>query len=263
MVRIRPDAAYFRSRRDQVLLAAKEPLAGAIGRAISATGHAVEALSSRRTSLVIAPHPDDETLGCGATILRKADLETRVEILVMTDGALWPPGRPREENIATRAIELARVGELMGLAPGAVRQERFPDGGLKHAENDMVDVIRDALREINPEEILVTSPFDPHGDHAAVGRAALTASAGLGVAVRAYPIWQWTRPNSWIRMVRASRKIERVSTAGYLDRKRQLIAAYGSQLAPTGDRRSGAGLDEAFIANFLGSSEMFFVLRSP
>jgi len=44
------------------------------------------ATSAARSALVLAPHPDDETLGCGATILRKRAAGTPVHVLIVTDG---------------------------------------------------------------------------------------------------------------------------------------------------------------------------------
>jgi hypothetical protein len=43
-------------------------------------------LSLRRSAVVFAPHPDDETLGCGGTIVRKIRAGARVRLVVMTDG---------------------------------------------------------------------------------------------------------------------------------------------------------------------------------
>jgi GlcNAc-PI de-N-acetylase len=46
--------------------------------------------AARRSCVVIAPHPDDETLGAGATIMRKVDAGTPVHVVVATDGSKSP-----------------------------------------------------------------------------------------------------------------------------------------------------------------------------
>jgi len=56
-------------------------------RTLIATARDVTAGTSLRSMLVVAPHPDDETLGCGARIILSRRQGSRVKLLVATDGA--------------------------------------------------------------------------------------------------------------------------------------------------------------------------------
>src|ERR1700691_4831515 len=64
--------------------------------ALFRTGADVTYATTRRPCLVLAPHPDDETLGVGATIMRKVDAGTPVHLAIATDGSKSPIGDPEE-----------------------------------------------------------------------------------------------------------------------------------------------------------------------
>ena len=63
--------------------------------------------------IVIAPHPDDETLGCGATLLKHAAAGDEVHWLIMTTahGGPWS-----DETVRRKAAEVDAVAAAYGLA---------------------------------------------------------------------------------------------------------------------------------------------------
>ena len=63
--------------------------------------------------LVIAPHPDDEVLGCGGTIARSALAGDRVQVVVATRGV---PEMYSQEYISTGRAELAIAHEVLGVS---------------------------------------------------------------------------------------------------------------------------------------------------
>jgi len=75
-----------------------------------------------------------------------------------------------------------------------------------------------------------------------------------------YPIWQWERPRSWVRTLQGSSRPERVSTAGYLERKKTALDSYWSQLSvgAGGELTEEIGLVPSFIRRFMGAYEVFF-----
>src|SRR5207302_10387593 len=75
-------------------------------------------VTERRSCLVLAAHPDDETFACGATILRKTDAGTPVRVFIATDGRNANPSSAvltAEELGAVRRAEAVEVGELLGV----------------------------------------------------------------------------------------------------------------------------------------------------
>jgi LmbE family N-acetylglucosaminyl deacetylase len=209
-------------------------------------------LVTRRSALILAPHPDDETVGCGASILRKLAADTAVTVVVVTDGRHSHPNPyiGPDEMRELRAAELAEATSRLRLPMGSVRQLGYADRSITAHEDTLVDVIGDLIAELRPEEIYVTGAFEPHADHAALGRAARRAVARSAVAFGAetpvlyeYPIWLWFSLPSFApwrsrlaTMKRAAdvlllrRRPVKVDSTGYVDTKMHALAAYASQL---------------------------------
>jgi len=246
--------------RERALQPIKPLLSGIVGASIARTGADVTEAATRRSCLVLAPHPDDETLGCATAIMRRVEASTPVHVVVVTDGSTWPPGKDPAENIATRDAELRAACELLGLPRAAVSHLDFPEQGLDSAGADLVDAVADAVRTWKPADVLTTSEADPHPDHAALGAAVRRVVAGTSSRLLVYPVWQWDHPRSWLRTLRTASRPELVRTAGYLDRKRAAVAVYRSQTSSDagGELTGGYGLGGRFLSRFLSTNEMFF-----
>lgn len=214
--------------------------------------------------VVVAPHPDDETLGCAAAIMRRRDAGTDVTVMVASDGAESTPGADRLALVATRSAELHRACRLLGVDPDEVIELGFPDAKLEAMGEELVSAIADIVRSRRPAVVLSTSPGDPHPDHAAVGRAAAKALAGTSARLLSYPIWQWDRPRTWPATVAgmASRRPELVRIGSYLDRKREVISTYATQLDVAAGGSHPAGMQPGFLRHFVGSHELFLPMAT-
>jgi len=249
---------------EKVIKPIKRPTSALVGTSMGRSGSDCTNATARRSCLVLAPHPDDETLGCGVTIMRKVEAGTPVQVVVVTDGSTYPPHKTAAQNIATRDAELRAACSVLGLDDRSIVHLSFPETQLHLAGDALVDAVSDLVKSACPDDVLVTSEADPHSDHAALGEATRRALAGTGVRLCVYPIWQWERPRSWIRTLQGSSRPERIGTAGYLERKQQAVAAYVSQLsaAAGGELIGDYGLTPGFIAHFMGSHEIFFPIPS-
>lgn len=140
--------------------------------------------------VVLAAHPDDETLGAGGLLSRASTAGVPVTIVVATDGEGSHPG---VEGIAAR-----RRGELEAavdeVAPRAdVRMLHLPDGGLREHRDELTRAVGAVLAETAPPgAVLVVAPWwgDGHRDHRIAGEVA-QSFASDDVDVRGYPIWFW------------------------------------------------------------------------
>ncbi len=94
--------APLKTRIDGALEPLKPPAASLLGRLLRASGRDVTDDSTRRSCLVLAPHPDDETLGCAVTMMRRIEAGSAVHVLVASDGGKWPPSRDAADNVETR-----------------------------------------------------------------------------------------------------------------------------------------------------------------
>lgn len=123
--------------------------------------------------LVIAPHPDDETLGCGDTLLRAHAEGDAVYWLIVT-GISEAQGFTAE-RVESRAAEIDRVSEAYGFSE-TIRLD-FPTATLDAIPmGDMVSAIGQAARRIEPTDIYLPHRRDAHSDHAAVFDAAVSVS---------------------------------------------------------------------------------------
>ncbi len=107
--------------------------------------------------LVLAAHPDDAELGCGATIAKQVSLGRKVGVIDFTQGELGTRG-----TIQTRAQEAKDSASILGLA---VRVNLgFKDGFFVNNEVHQLAVIR-LLRKFQPEIVLANAIYDRHPDH--------------------------------------------------------------------------------------------------
>ncbi|MET3469440.1 bifunctional PIG-L family deacetylase/class I SAM-dependent methyltransferase [Microbacterium sp. 1262] len=146
--------------------------------------------------LVVAAHPDDETLGAAGLIARTTRRGGAVSVIIATDGEGSHPDSPTHtpDELATlRRDEAERA--LEHLSP-AIRR-RFlglPDGRTDDHRDEIAGAIADALGdEPVPERTLVVSTWtgDGHRDHRVVGEVAAAVCGERDVPWRSYPIWLW------------------------------------------------------------------------
>jgi LmbE family N-acetylglucosaminyl deacetylase len=228
---------------EAALVPVKLPVAARMGRSMSSQGNDVTGPAAHRSCLVLAPHPD---------------AGTPVQVVVITDGATWPPDKAPADNIATRDAELRASCAILGLPGDCLTHLDFPETHLDTAGEPLIDALVDLVRTHRPDDVCVTSEADPHSDHAALGRAARVALRGTGARMLVYPVWQWTRPRSWKRTRAAASGVETVSTDGYLDAKRRAVAVFHSQMSAAAGGDQKEGLTPLFLSHFLGPREMFF-----
>lgn len=137
--------------------------------------------------VVVAPHPDDETLGSGGLIGTARRRGLSVLVLAVTDGEA---GGHAPDLARCRARErAAALRTLVPPAPPTVVRLGVPDGEVTtHAGT----VYRRVVELIGPDDLVICPlPDDGHPDHEATARAALAAARQRDAAVRTVPIWAW------------------------------------------------------------------------
>jgi LmbE family N-acetylglucosaminyl deacetylase len=149
-----------------------------------------------RPAIVFAPHPDDETLGCGGTILRKLAQGAKVEVIYLTDGSHSHDALPAKELARIRHAEALKACVMLGLDERRVHFFDLEDGLLAQHEAEALAGIRAILASSEAEEVFVTHREEPSPDHAAANRVVRKVVQELGrpMTVWEYLIWYW---NSW------------------------------------------------------------------
>ena len=150
-----------------------------------------------RRTLVFAPHPDDEVLGCGGTIARKVRAGAEVQIVFMTDGSgshaeLIDP----QELAEIRRIEANDANRILGVSAEHVVFLGFRDGALENHLTQATQQVADILAAYSPDDVFVPHRADRLSDHVAtfeIVAAALTRQPRQ-ITLYEYPIWLW---NTW------------------------------------------------------------------
>lgn len=253
-----------------------------------------------RRTVVVSPHQDDETLGCGGTIALKRRAGADVSIVFMMDGTrshvpLIDPG----ELSALRHAEAVRAAERLGVPAERVHFLDFPEGALIRHVDEAAERLLEVLERFGPDDVFVTAAEEPHRDHAAANTATQAAIDRYGRAVDLYeyPIWCWYHwPNVPLpltprtigpasrlryemprvvantRLMAAGRRIHtdfpvRVPIGEVLADKRAALEEHRSQVTRLRSTPKWATLADvgggAFIERFFGGEERFRLGSSP
>lgn len=235
-------------------------------------------LRSRRLALpdglllVIAPHQDDESLGCGGLLSARqaAGLPTRV--LFLTDGAASHPGHPALAPAALAVLrreEATAAAVSLGLDPAHLDFLDLPDGRLPSLDSETrataLRAIAARLDAHRPASLLLPLFEDGSSEHVAAHRLVREALA-LGPSPRprllGYPVWAAYSPRLLFRLVCGLPCARRhVAPPAAIAAKRRAIAAYASQIRPVPPWTRPV-LPAAFL-NVLSRAEEFFFELSP
>ncbi len=195
----------------------------------------------RGLTIVFAPHPDDETLGCGAIIARKRNEGLPVHVVFLTDGAASHPGHPLVPPAAVAAIRLQEargVLAILGVDSQAIHFFNESDGTLDRlpsaTRESLVTRIAALLSRLQPAEIFLPCNADGSSEHEAAFSfvAEAVARTGTAAAMWEYPVWLWWNPLTLLaRLVHTTGRC-RAATEDFLPIKRRALAHYRSQLEP-------------------------------
>jgi LmbE family N-acetylglucosaminyl deacetylase len=215
--------------------------------------------------LVLAPHPDDESLGCGG--LLAALTATRPLVVIVSDGSGSHPGSqkfPPPRLAELRAAEARRALACLGLPEGALTLLGLPDRSLPRRGcpgfSPAVEAIAALARRHAARTICVTWRLDPHSDHEATYAMARAVQQQLprGLRLLEYPIWGWSLPGETPTKLGPPRGF-RLDIRPQLERKKAAIRAHRSQVsALVDDDPSGFRLDPSTLARFERPFEIFF-----
>ncbi len=223
-------------------------------------------LSSGRC-VVVAPHQDDETLGCAGLILHQRAAGIPVSIVYLTDGSGSHPGHPRLDPAAIakiRRYEAVRAMQLLHVDAADLHFLDARDGTLSHlaaAETDaLVRRLSAIFTSLQPTQLFAACRDDSSAEH--TGAFDLTAralqEANLQPRLLEYPVWARWRPQHLLRIARASRQVWRLQLSPEKrDLKRAAIDTYVSQTTATPPWPQPV-LPHGFAACFNSPEEFFF-----
>jgi LmbE family N-acetylglucosaminyl deacetylase len=144
--------------------------------------------------VIIAPHPDDETLGAGGLLAWLHHQNVAIKVLAVTDGENAYPGQNEQEcaELAVRRrAEQASALAILGVNEKQVERLGLPDSDVAAHEQELTE----RLRRLVDRDTHLIAPWqgDFHPDHEACGRAAEQAARNSGARLTSYFFWTWHR----------------------------------------------------------------------
>ena len=210
----------------------------------------VETLLGGRPLAVLAPHPDDETLGCGALLFDAAARGSRCQVICVTDGSRSHPSSRRWPALRLAGERQSELRRAMAILAPRARID-----WLGHADcaapSDAANARR--ISDLLPDRALVLASWagDPHVDHENVARLARHVAAHRpDIALAFYPIWGrfGDRPAP-VRLIRAS--------AAARAAKARALACHRTQMSALIDDDAGGFVMEDWRqAHFLDHPEI-------
>jgi N-acetylglucosamine malate deacetylase 1 len=169
--------------------------------------------------MIISPHPDDESIGCGGTIQKHVAEGDIVQIELLTSGEKG--GHDLNEAEVGRIREEEAMAAASILAVGHVEFYRQADGGLR-ISRPLVGRLAQRIRDCKPSTVYVPHAAEQHPDHRVVvrllQRALRLSDLDDPPRVLAYEVWTPLQQLDEI-----------VDITPYMETKLRAIAAYSSQ----------------------------------
>lgn len=194
-------------------------------------------LHAIRRAAIVAPHPDDEVLGCGGTIARLAAAGVRVDVIVMTRGAAPLFDAAQVEQVRAEAIAahaLLGVADTHFLDLPAAELDRLPAIDVNRA-------LGDALDRIAPDALFVPFVGDIHRDHQIGFAAAMVwARPRSDAAPRAVLAYETLSETNWLApgVTPGFMPNVYIDIADHLDAKIAAFGCFASQVKAFPDERS-------------------------
>jgi LmbE family N-acetylglucosaminyl deacetylase len=227
----------------------------------------LEQITGDETALVVAPHPDDESLGCGGFIAESCARRRPPIVLTMTDGTASHPSSlqyPRDRLRSLRERETQEALAILGLLPERLYFMRLSDSAMPlggQPYDSAIEQIRALIRRFQCRTLLAPWILDPHCDHQTTQRMVRSAAEGLPVSISSYPVWGWLLPPDTI-LPDTPAKGSRLDITPHLRSKRRAIASHRSQYSDLiKDDPKGFRLPNELLATFERPYEVF--IRTP
>jgi LmbE family N-acetylglucosaminyl deacetylase len=149
---------------------------------------------SQKDALIIAPHPDDESLGCGGSIAKHIKAGSRVKVIFLTDGDKGDfEKRFGDDYVKIRRLSARKAMEILG-----VKNYEFwgyVDRELHSVENEIKDRLIKVTETFLPSLIYAPSLFEAHPDHRSSFKAVWELREKSGITVVLYEVLMALYPN--------------------------------------------------------------------
>jgi len=226
-------------------------------------------LALPRRALIVAPHPDDEVIGCGGLIARLVDDGRAPHVVVMTGGEGSHRGccdTPSEDIVKARRGLTRKALFILGVPEENIHELNFPDGKISLAESAEVVQLKAVIANIAPSlagrDGEGFSVFVPHWgegwpDHVNAAKIIKNIMPST-TEVWEYCVWMWYY-NVWRGLDWRNAAVLRMTPWEH-ELKLKAMVAYTKPLAPCGKPWSGV-LPPLFLKTNQWNNELYFKVR--
>ena len=209
-------------------------------------------------TLVLAPHPDDKTIGCGGMLALLGYAGAVVHVILMTDST---GSQPRTRSYPAARLRALRLGEMvnalreLGHMPDCLTALGFPDGAVPTPDDPTfsaaVSLLANIANNFRPDTVVMPWRDDDHRDHRAthaLGEAAFCSAAPQARRLE-YPIWGG----------HDDRLALHIDITAVVDRKQRALARHRSQQGQVVfDDPQGFVLPAELLVRCMAPVEIFF-----
>lgn len=208
------------------------------------------------TIVIIAPHPDDEIMGCGGLIQRLTSQGKEIHVVIMTGGEGSHKGccHISPEQLSSKRRKLAEYIDS-GLGIKHIHFLHYPDGGISQQHHE-TNVLQSLLDQVHPSCAFVPHWGEGWPDHvhaAEIVKSLLPSQ----VEIYEYCVWLWYY-NVW-RLDWKHARVLRMSPQEH-QKKKQAINDYVTPKAPCGKPWSGV-LPKLLLHAVSSQNELFFKVK--
>ncbi len=243
-------------------------------------GRNIAPLVEGKRCLVIAPHPDDEVVGCGALIMRMREARQPVRIVFVTSGrhsnrsGVMTP----DDLAACREAEAVKACAQLGVDAQNVVFLRHPDGCVTGQMDKIAADLQSQIAGFRPGSLFSPFGMDSHADHRSIAIVVdrLARAGTVSCPIYEYPVWFWSfgvwrgALFSFLRKgdtrsfdVRSLLRPRTAAAAPYRDRKLVALAQHRSQVTNLTGEPGWQILAPSFLRHFFGAFELFFEKTIP
>ncbi len=208
--------------------------------------------------LILAPHPDDEVLGCGGLIHRLLNEDRQVDVVIMSGGGRSHSGCCDIDGrtlVDERRRLTLKAAEILGMPEKNLHFMDYPDGSIM-SDNPETERLRALMTELNPDTLFVPHSGEGWSDHTETRNIGLLLAPDT-VTVYEYCVWFWYY-NTW-NIDRKNAYVLKM-TGEELCIKNCAIDAYILPQAPCGRPYSGV-LPPVFVKSCRWNKELYFKVR--
>lgn len=227
-------------------------------------------LENIKSCLIVAPHPDDESLGCGGLIALMRSKKIPVSVIMTTDGSQSHPNSkafPPESVKRIRKKEVLNALRILGVEANMVTFLDAKDTSLPTKDQEGFEILLQKsiqiLNDITRDLIVIPYELDPHCDHRATWQLITEALKSYrNVTVWEYLIWLYELAEREDIPDLKTGQLKKIDIGSFLHQKKEAIASHVSQTTTMiDDDPTGFILTEDMIAHFTSPTE-YFIQRS-